>query len=61
MDYLRSWVGQWLGFTQLCDVSGTVSWPGEGDEAGQLQLWYFERRNEYCIKASKTAGDIMAV
>ena len=46
----------WLGFTRICVVHGAVSWPGEGDGAGQLQLWYHEGSNSYGIYAVKTAG-----
>ena len=42
--------------TQICAVHGAVSWLGEGDEAGQLELWYHERSNSYRIYAVKTAG-----
>ena len=40
---------------------GTVSWGSEdNDEAGELQLWYREGDNDYCINARKTArGDKM--
>ena len=49
-----------LGYTQICAVHGAVSWPGEGDGAGQLQLWYQEGSNLYGIHAVKTArGDNM--
>ena len=37
---------------------GNVSWGSKGnDPAGELQLWYYERDNIYCINASKTARD----
>ena len=51
----------YLGFTQICVARGTVSWGSEdNDEAGELQLWYRERDNDYCINARKTArGDKM--
>ena len=50
-----------LGFTQICVARGTVSWGSEdNDEAGELQLWYREWDNGYCIDARKTArGDKM--
>ena len=42
--------------TQICVARGTVSWGSEGnDEAGELELWYRERDNDYCINARKTA------
>ena len=49
------------GYTQICVARGTVSWGSEdNDEAGELQLWYRERDNDYCINARKTArGDIL--
>ena len=50
-----------LGFTQICVARGTVSWESEdNDEAGELQLRYRERDNNYYIEARKTAGgDVM--
>ena len=30
---------------------------GDNGEATELQLWYRERDNDYCINASSTAGD----
>ena len=52
---------RWQGFTQICVARGTVSWGSKSnDEAGELQLWYNERVNDYRINASKTArGDKM--
>ena len=44
-----------LGYTQICAVHGAVSWPGEGDGAGQLQLWCHEGNNDIC--AGRTARD----
>ena len=45
-----------LGYTQICVARGTVSWESEdNDEVGELQLWYHERDNDYCINARKTA------
>ena len=50
------------GYTQICVTRGSVSWGSkDNDEAGELQLWCHERDNEYCLYASKTAGDAMAV
>ena len=52
------WLSRRWGFgTQRCVVHGTLSLPGKGDGAGQLQLCFLERSNEYRIYASKTAGD----
>ena len=50
-----------LGYTQICVARGTVSWGSEdNDETGELQLWYREWDNDYCINARKTArGDKM--
>ena len=46
-----------LGFTQICVARGRVSWGSkDNDAAGELQLWYRERDNNYCLYASKTAG-----
>ena len=58
-DWL-SRLSRW-GYTQICVVYGTVSWPGEGDEAGGLRLWYHERSNVSYISASKTSGGYMLV
>ena len=51
---------QW-SYTQICVARGTVSWGSEdNDAAGELQLWYREWDNDYCINARKTArGDEM--
>ena len=39
---------------------GNVSWGSKDDAAGELQLWYRERDNDYCLNARKTArGDKM--
>ena len=41
---------------------GTVSWASkDNDAAGELQLWYHERDDDYCLYAGKTAGDDEAV
>ena len=47
------------GYTQICVARGTVSWwSDDNDPAGELQLWYREWDNDYCINARKTArGD----
>ena len=53
---------RWQIFTQICVARGTVSWGSKSnDEAGELQLWYDERVNDYCITASKTARGDMTV
>ena len=45
------------GFTQICVAHGIVSWGSkDNDAAGELQLWYREWDNNYCLIASKTAG-----
>ena len=50
------------GYTQICVARGNVSWGRKGNAAaGELQLWYHRRMNEYCIYASNTAGDDMGV
>ena len=47
----------WWGYTQICVARGSVSWGSEdNDEAVELQLWYDERNNNYCLNASDTAG-----
>ena len=57
------WLGylSQCGYTQICVARGTVSWGSKVGAAGELRLWYDERENEYCLYASKTAGDDMAV
>ena len=50
-----------FGYKQLSVIHGTVSWPGAGDEAGWLQLWYNEMIDGYCIISSKTAGNGLVV
>ena len=60
---MADWV-RWLiqsGYTQICVARGTVSLPGEGDGAGELQLWYHKGSNKYGIYARKTAGDGVSV
>ena len=42
-----------LEYTQICVARGIVSWWIKDDAAGELQLWYHERDNEY---RRKTAG-----
>ena len=60
---MADWLGvlSRSGYTQICVARGTVSWGSEdNDEAGELQLWYRERDNDYCINARKTGrGDKM--
>ena len=60
--YWFNWLS-WSGYTQIhAVVRGTVSWgSNDNDAAGELQLWYHERDNYYCLYASKTARDDMAV
>ena len=64
---MASWLSRlsWLsheGYTQICVARGTVSWGSkDNDAAGELQLWYHERDDDYCLYASKTARDNMAV
>ena len=41
---------------------GNVSWTSkDNDAAGELQLWYRERDNGYCLYASNSAGDWLTV
>ena len=50
------------GNTQICVARGSVSWGSrDNDAAGELQLWCHERDNNYCLYASRTTGDDMAV
>ena len=49
-------------YSQICVARGIVSWgTNDNDAAGELQLWYRERDNNYCLYASKTTGGDMAV
>ena len=67
MNKMASWLSRlsWLsheGYTQICVARETVSWGSkDNDAAGELQLWYHERDDDYCLYASKTARDNMAV
>ena len=50
------------GFTQICVARGSVSWGSKDDgAAGELQLWYHEVIDDYCLYASNTAGVDMLV
>ena len=56
MDDWLSWLSR-SGLTQICVARGSVSWGSkDNDEAGELQLWYLESINNYCLYASNTAG-----
>ena len=60
---MASLLSQW-GYTQIkfCVARGTVSWRREDNDAvGELQFWFDERDNDYCLYAYKTARDDMAV
>ena len=44
-------------YSQICVARGIVSWgTKDNDAAGELQLWYRERDNNYFITFRKTAG-----
>ena len=61
MNKMASWLSH-EGSTQICVARGTVSWGSkDNDAAGELQLWYHERDDDYCLYASKTARDNMEV
>ena len=50
------------GYTQICVARGIVSWRSKDNDAtGELQLWYRERYNTYCLHASNTEGDDILV
>ena len=58
---MANWLSH-LGFTQICVARGNVSWGSkDNDAAGELQLWFREWVNEYCLYASNTARDNMTV
>ena len=58
-------MADWLsrsGNTQICVARGIVSRGSkDNDAAGELQLWYHERDDCYCLYASNTAGHDMVV
>ena len=61
INKMANWLS-YLGFTQICLARGNVSCGSkDNDAAGELQLWFRERVNEYCLYASKTARDDMTV
>ena len=61
MAVWHSWLS-WNGYTQICVARGNVSWTSkDNDAAGELQLWYRERDNGYCLYASNSAGDWLTV
>ena len=43
-----------LGWTEICVARGRVSWGSKDDAARELQLWYRESDNSYCINAGQT-------
>ena len=45
-----------MGCIPICVARGIASWGSKDDTAGELQLWYHERDNEYRIYVRKTAG-----
>ena len=56
MAYWVNRLSRW-GYAQICVAHGIVSWgSNDNDAAGELQLWYCEGDNNYCLYASKTAG-----
>ena len=51
-----------LGYRQISVAHGIVSWGSkDNDEARQLQLWYRETDNYYCLYASNTNGEEILV
>ena len=63
INKMAYWLGllSQLGHRHICLARGTVSWGIKDDAAGLLQLWYRERDNDYCLYASKTTRDDIAV
>ena len=58
---MASWVAG-FGYRQICVARGSVSWMSKDNgAAGELQLWYRKGDNDYCLVASKIAGDHMEV
>ena len=55
-----SWLTE-SGYTQTCMARGTVTWKSKDHAARELQLWYHERDDDYCLYACKTARDDMVV
>ena len=64
INKMADWLS-WLsrpGFIQICVARGSVSWGSEDDyAAGEFQLWYRERDNNYCLYPRKTAADSYVV
>ena len=61
MVYWLSWLNR-AGYGQICVARGTVSWGSkDNDAAGELQLRYRAWDKNYCLYASNTAIDDMAV
>ena len=59
MNKMADWLSELSheGFTQICVARGIVSWGSKDhDAAGELQLWYRQSINKYCLYASNTAG-----
>ena len=60
MNKMADWLHSALSmssFTQICVARGRVSWGSEDNAAeGELELWYDEGDNNYCLYASNTAG-----
>ena len=64
INKMADWLSQinQLYYRQICVARGSVSWGGKDNwAAGELQLWYREMDNYYCLYARPTAGDDMAV
>ena len=59
MDDSLSWLSQ-LGYEQICPgVRGTVSWTGQSDGKGEVQLRRLEMRKEYYIYAKTAVRHMM--
>ena len=55
---MAGWFGLRLSRdAQICVALGIVSWGSRNDAAGELQLWYRERDNNFYLYVSNTAGD----
>ena len=63
---MAGWYHYNYNYTHICVARGNVSWgpswrSKDNAAAGELQLWYRKRDNDYYLYASKTTGDCMKV
>ena len=66
INKMAGWYHYNYNYTHICVARGNVSWgpswrSKDNAAAGELQLWYRKRDNDYYLYASKTTGDCMKV